>query len=69
MRGILAALLTGIGLQSLGFAETEPETLEALRRIDAPQVVGVPPENACRGLRGDARRRDPALRFRAQCRR
>jgi len=50
MRWTITALFVVIGFQSLGFAETDPETLKALRRIDAPQVVGVPPENACRGL-------------------
>lgn len=37
-------------LHSVGFAATDTLTLEMLRRIHAPQVVGVPPENACRGL-------------------
>jgi len=46
----IVALFAVIGLPSLGFAETDPETLNALRRIYAPHVVGVPPENACRGL-------------------
>ena len=50
MRWTTTSLFLVIGFQSLGFAETDPETLKALRRIDAPQVVGVPPANACRGL-------------------
>ena len=50
MRWTITALFLVTGFQSLGFAETDPETLKALRRIYAPEVVGVPPENACRGL-------------------
>ncbi len=50
MRWTFTALFTVISFQSLGFAETDPQILEALRRIDAPRVVGVPPANACRGL-------------------
>jgi len=50
MKSTITALVMVIGLQSAGFAETDPATLQALRRIDAPRVVGVPPENACRGL-------------------
>lgn len=36
-----------ISVESLA---ADPATLEALRRITAPQVVGVPPDNASRGL-------------------
>lgn len=43
-------LSIAIGLQTYGFAQSAPETQSALRQIYAPQVVGVPPENACRGL-------------------
>ncbi len=50
MRRTIITLGFVIGLQTLGFAETDPESLKALRQISAPQVVGVPPENACRGL-------------------
>ena len=45
-----ATLFLVIGFESLGLAEADPETLKALRRIHAPKVVAVPPENACRGL-------------------
>ena len=50
MRQTVIILGIAIGLQTLGFAQSDPETRSALRRIYAPQVVGVPPENACRGL-------------------
>ena len=50
MRRTTATLLILFSLQSLSLAETDPDTLEALRRINAPRVVGVPPANACRGL-------------------
>lgn len=50
MKWTVAALFIGFCFPSVGFAEPDPETLEALRRIHAPQVVGVPPANACRGL-------------------
>lgn len=50
MKWSITALSVIIGLPSFGFADADPETLAALRRIDAPRVVGVPPANACRGL-------------------
>ena len=50
MRRTIITLCIVIGFQALGFAQTDPETLKAQRRVYAPQVVGVPPENACRGL-------------------
>jgi len=39
-----------VGVPALGLAAPDAATLDSLRRIVAPQVVGVPPENACRGL-------------------
>lgn len=45
---ILVSLL--VGFSSVGFAATDPAALEMLRRIVAPKVVGVPPDNVCRGL-------------------
>ncbi len=50
MKWIITALFWAISFHSVVLAETDPAILEALRRIHAPQVVGVPPENACRGL-------------------
>jgi hypothetical protein len=50
MESILTALFLIIGVSSPATTETDTQTLEALRRIHAPQVVGVPPANACRGL-------------------
>ena len=46
-------IITGcaiVGLYSFGLAAPDPDTIEALRHIYAPQVVAIPPENACRGL-------------------
>ena len=42
--------LAAMGMCSSVWAAPDPETLEMLRRIHAPQVVAVPPENASRGL-------------------
>lgn len=42
--------LVVMGVCLSGVAAPDPETLQALRRIVAPRVVAVPPENACRGL-------------------
>jgi hypothetical protein len=39
-----------VGLPAVGRAAADPQTLEELRRLYAPKVVGVPPENACHGL-------------------
>ncbi|MEN6493036.1 MAG: sialidase family protein [Thermoguttaceae bacterium] len=50
MRWTILVLAAVVGLCSQGSAATDPLTLEALRRIHAPQVVGVPTDNACRGL-------------------
>jgi len=50
MKGTTIAGCAVFGLCLGGWAATDPDTLEALRRIRAPQVVGVPPDNACRGL-------------------
>ena len=50
MRWILASVFMLVALPSIGFAEPDSATIEALRRIHAPKVVGVPPQNACRGL-------------------
>ncbi len=50
MKWILSVVFAAMSLQQLAFADTDPETLKTLERIYAPQVVGVPPENACRGL-------------------
>lgn len=50
MKRTIIALLAVIGFPSVVLAEPDPQTLEALRRIYAPQVVGVPSQNACRGL-------------------
>ncbi len=50
MRWILASVLILVALPSIGVADPDSATLEALRRIHAPKVVGVPPQNACRGL-------------------
>lgn len=50
MRWAVLSLLGIATFASQGWAETDPAVLEALRRIRAPQVVGVPPENACHGL-------------------
>lgn len=50
MKWTIIALLTVIGFRSVASAEPDPQTLQALRRIQAPQVVGVPPQNVCRGL-------------------
>ena len=49
MKPTVTVLLFLLG-STLAAAETDPQTLEALRQIKAPQVVGVPPANACRGL-------------------
>ena len=38
------------GFPSIGTAAPDTATLDALRRIVAPRIVGVPPENACRGM-------------------
>jgi hypothetical protein len=39
-----------MGACGCGLASPAPETLQALRRIEAPRAVAVPPENASRGL-------------------
>lgn len=48
-RSIVAGLVA-MGACAGGWAAPDPETLQALRRIEAPRVVAVPPENASRGL-------------------
>ena len=50
MRWTIVALYAIGVLGSEAWAAPDPATLEALRRIHAPQIVGVPPDNACRGL-------------------
>lgn len=50
MKSTIIACSFALGLCSWGFAGTDPRVQESLRRIGAPQVVGVPPDNACRGL-------------------
>ncbi|MBN2292513.1 MAG: exo-alpha-sialidase, partial [Pirellulales bacterium] len=50
MKCTFAALFAVVGLQSACLSDSDPGTIKALRRIYAPQVVGVPPEDACRGL-------------------
>ncbi|QNN21869.1 exo-alpha-sialidase [Planctomycetales bacterium ZRK34] len=50
MRWTIPALLILLAVASPILAEPDAQTLAALRRIHAPQVVGVPPANACRGL-------------------
>ena len=50
MKPIFTALFLIFASHSVGYPEPDPATLEALRQIRAPQVVGVPPANACRGL-------------------
>ena len=48
---ILLSLL--LGPHFAAFRANDPATLDMLRRIVAPQVVGVPPENASSGTRED----------------
>jgi hypothetical protein len=50
MKTTVIILCAAIGVWCQMAGATDPRTLDALRRIDAPQAVGVPPENACRGL-------------------
>ena len=50
MKWSIVALFAAVGFSLEGFAAPDSQTLEALRHIHAPQVVGVPPANACRGL-------------------
>jgi len=50
MKWAILVLTIVVGLGSAGSAATDPLTLESLRRIHAPLVVGVPTDNACRGL-------------------
>jgi len=50
MKCTIFAFLTFAALCAQSLAAPDAVTLEMLRRIVAPQVVGVPPDNACRGL-------------------
>jgi hypothetical protein len=50
MKQTILALPVIVGLCCEALAATDSLTLETLRRIHAPQVVGVPPDNACHGL-------------------
>lgn len=52
-----------MGVCLYGWAAPDQQTLETLRRIHAPHVVAVPPENASRSLMvmpdGEIRRYEP----------
>lgn len=50
MRWTLISLFAVVGFCSEGMAGPDAVTLEMLGRVSAPQVVGVPPDFACRGL-------------------
>jgi len=50
MKWPILTLVAVVGFCCNGLGAVDSSTLESLRRIHAPQVVGVPPDNACRGL-------------------
>ncbi|MFZ2643155.1 MAG: sialidase family protein [Verrucomicrobiia bacterium] len=50
MKWQVAILCLGIGMVSEMLAASDSPATDMLRGIFAPRVVGVPPENACRGL-------------------
>lgn len=50
MKQTIITFCAVIVLYAEGLAATDSATIDTLRRITAPQVVGVPPDNACRGL-------------------